>query len=207
MSANNLPIADSETPPQRNSALRYWLALLHTSGVGPVTCHRLLDKFSDPKALFSLPASELRQAGVPQSVAEALQKPDWSSVDQDMHWLQGKDNHLITCQDPEFPQLLIESGQPPPVLFVHGQLDTLTQLQIAIVGSRHPTRGGEQKCKGVCPPSCRAGTCDNQRPGAWHRRCSPSRCAGCRRTNYCRDGHRSRSRLSSQQPRACTPHC
>ena len=147
MSANNLPIADSETPPQRNSALRYWLALLHTSGVGPVTCHRLLDKFSDPKALFSLPASELRQAGVPQSVAEALQKPDWSSVDQDMHWLQGKDNHLITCQDPEFPQLLIESGQPPPVLFVHGQLATLTQLQIAIVGSRHPTRGGEQNAK------------------------------------------------------------
>ena len=148
MSANNLPIADSETTsPQRDSVLRYWLALLHTSGVGPATCHRLLDKFSDPKALFSIPVSELRQAGIPQSVAEALQQPDWSSVDQDMRWLQGKDNHLITCQDPEYPQLLIESGQPPSVLFVHGQLATLTQLQMAIVGSRHPTRGGEQNAK------------------------------------------------------------
>lgn len=135
------PASVSEQP---ESNLRYWLALLHTPGVGPATSHRLLEKFSSPETLFSLPRGELQQAGVPQPVAEQLQRTDWSAVDRDLLWLEAADNHLLTCQDPQYPRLLAESGQHPPLLFVHGQMTTLSQLQLAIVGSRHPSRAGEQ---------------------------------------------------------------
>lgn len=145
MSAPNRPTTDTvSVSGQHEITRRHWLALLHTPGIGPATCHRLLDKFSSPECLFSRTVSELQQAGVPQSVAQSLQQPDWHAVDQDMRWLDAADNHLITCQDPEYPRLLSESGQPPALLFVHGQVAALTQLQLAIVGSRHPTRGGEE---------------------------------------------------------------
>lgn len=46
--------------------------------------------------------------------------------------------------DPRYPQLLREINQPPALLHVLGNVDSLQLPQLAIVGSRHATPGGAE---------------------------------------------------------------
>ncbi len=135
---------DSVSIDQTEARLRHWLALLHAPGLGPATFHKLLDHTVEPSDLFSLPAGELRNLGLADTVLDYLRQPDWAAVDRDLEWASADNNHLLTLTDPRYPVLLRELSQPPPILFVTGQADLLSRLQLAVVGSRHPTRGGEQ---------------------------------------------------------------
>lgn len=47
--------------------------------------------------------------------------------------------HLLFLQDEHYPKMLQEIYDPPPILFCRGQVERLSDEQIAIVGSRHPT--------------------------------------------------------------------
>lgn len=47
--------------------------------------------------------------------------------------------HLLFLQDEHYPKMLQEIYDPPPILFCRGQVERLSDKQIAIVGSRHPT--------------------------------------------------------------------
>lgn len=66
-------------------------------------------------------------------------------VQKDIVYLQQHpDVQLLTFIDQCYPQLLLEIADPPPLLFVRGNVDLLQQKQIAIVGSRHATCQGKE---------------------------------------------------------------
>ena len=126
----------------RNHPLAYWLALYHTPSVGAMTFHKLLELFATPQAVFANRNSpEIRP-----KLRENLAKSDWTAVAKDLHWLEKENNHIINIQDPAYPQRLKNISNPPPLLFAHGNVELLNQAQLAIVGSRNPTRRGEETC-------------------------------------------------------------
>lgn len=49
---------------------------------------------------------------------------------------------VLCVGDKGYPPLLAEINQLPPLLFLRGNAALLTQPQVAVVGSRHATRGG-----------------------------------------------------------------
>lgn len=49
---------------------------------------------------------------------------------------------IITHEDLRYPELLAETVQPPPVLYLRGSVAALSAPQIAFVGSRHATVSG-----------------------------------------------------------------
>src|SRR6185295_328218 len=51
-------------------------------------------------------------------------------------------NHLISLDDPRYPSRLKEIGDPPLALFVTGDPEVLSTIQLAIVGSRNPSPVG-----------------------------------------------------------------
>lgn len=51
---------------------------------------------------------------------------------------------VLTLGDAAYPALLREISTPPPVLFVRGRVDALSLPQIAIVGSRQSSSGGDR---------------------------------------------------------------
>ena len=55
-----------------------------------------------------------------------------------------KNHHLVTFFDSTYPPLLKELAAPPLALFVQGDKDLLSSLQLAIVGSRNPTPTGAE---------------------------------------------------------------
>jgi DNA processing protein len=119
-----------------------WLKLCISPGIGTAGTHRLLESFGSAEAIVRASAQQLSAAGLPRATITALGKPDDDALRRATDWLNQEHHHLVTCADESYPQLLLETGQAPPCLFVAGNLAALTLPQLAIVGSRNATPGG-----------------------------------------------------------------
>ena len=68
-----------------------------------------------------------------------LKQPAWNLVENDLIWAEQKENFLIGCSDQNYPQLVKQQHTYPTILYVKGNPQLLTDIQIAMVGSRTPT--------------------------------------------------------------------
>jgi len=116
-----------------------WLALWRVKGVGAKTYLALLDVFKTPQAVFSATANDLKQAGLSAKIAENIKSFNWSEIELDLKWLSRDDCHVMCWHDEDYPALLKEIPDPPPVLFIRGDRSLLGSLQIAMVGTRNPS--------------------------------------------------------------------
>jgi len=121
-----------------------WLTLCHAPGAGAATVHRLLDSFSAPANALGASNGQLLQLGLKQSTIDALRKPEERLIARDLEWLDGPGNYIITCHDPVYPVLLSQLPDPPPLLYIHGNVSLLSEPQLAMVGSRNPSGSGQQ---------------------------------------------------------------
>ncbi|OOZ41278.1 DNA protecting protein DprA [Solemya pervernicosa gill symbiont] len=128
-------------------AVKPWLQLLHTPGIGPRTYAKLLNHFDSPVAAINASTSILKELGLREQSIRHLQQNNEDLICADLEWLEGSANTIITLNDTRYPVLLREIADPPPLLFVHGDPDFLSSLQIAIVGSRNPTTGGSETAR------------------------------------------------------------
>lgn len=136
---------------------RSWVSVLRAPGIGPRTYLRLLEAFEDPSAALAAPASRLRDLGVPEPARDYLARPDQSRIDADLAWLGAEGNHLVTWRDDAYPPLLREISNPPPLLFVRGDVQTLKLPQLAIVGSRNPSASGRETARELAKFLSRSG--------------------------------------------------
>ncbi|MGR8940141.1 MAG: DNA-processing protein DprA [Gammaproteobacteria bacterium] len=116
---------------------------MRAPGVGSRTFLTLLETHS-PAQLFSESPAALTALGLKSAAIDAIRKPDWRAVEGDLAWAGEPGQHIITLADPDFPALLKQIADPPPVLFVRGNVAVLSRPQIAIVGSRNPSSLGRQ---------------------------------------------------------------
>lgn len=106
---------------------------------------------------MAAPYSALREV-VSHDVADGIQRAmDDPHIALTLEWLGQADNHLLTLGDPYYPQRLLETDQPPPVLYAKGNLQVLKRPGLAIVGSRHATPQGESTAENFAESLCRAG--------------------------------------------------
>ena len=125
--------------------LPYWLALVRIPGIGPVTAQALLARWDSPRRLFEAGDAafhQIRRIGEPAQAF--VRQPDWAAVENDLQWLAQPHCHALTLRDECYPPLLKQIPDPPAVLFIRGDPDRLSDQQLAIVGSRNPTAGGER---------------------------------------------------------------
>jgi DNA processing protein len=123
----------------------FWLGLNHVKGIGPVRFRALLDHFGDPQAAWEAPPAALRTAGLPEQIVENMLQVR-ANVDLNglMAELEAKGVKLLTWMDEGFPRRLKEIDQPPPVLYVRGELTPKDEWAVAIVGTRKMTHYGEE---------------------------------------------------------------
>lgn len=128
--------------PINPNELRDRLALWRLPGMGPVTFKAALQRFgSATSALQASSRAWSRLPARPELLASVCH-PDWSGVDQDLRWLEERDHHLLILGEPGYPEPLAGLHAPPPLLFVRGDPELLSWPQLAIVGSRQPSRSG-----------------------------------------------------------------
>jgi DNA processing protein len=124
--------------------LNDWLALYHTQGIGPARFHRLLEIFLDPADILNAGSGQLHQCGLSDKTIKALRQPEAQAIERDLEWQEKPGNRIMTCRDSDYPSLLQEISDPPPLLYLHGNIDILQEPQLAMVGSRNPTAAGRQ---------------------------------------------------------------
>lgn len=136
---------------------RAWLQLIRTPGLGPVRSAPLLAAFGSAPAIVQASTAALINAGATRRIAEAIGQPA-DALDDDERWLDaGANRHLIPCTDPAFPDTLRRLDAPPVALFVVGDPDVLTTVQIAMVGSRNPTPQGRDNATSFAGSLARRG--------------------------------------------------
>lgn len=122
--------------------LEDWLRLTLVPGVGPATQRRLLGKFGTPAAVLSAPLRAVTEL-LPSTAAESWRAgADGSAVNRALEWVSQPGHDIVTLADGEYPKMLLESADPPVLLYVAGDLSRLTEPALAIVGSRNATPVG-----------------------------------------------------------------
>ncbi len=129
---------------EQQQKYRYWLMLARTPGVGTKTYSKLVAQFGSPEAIFAVSPSDLAAIGLKTKSLNFLKSPDWSLLDADFSWAEQDLAHILTLDDDRYPALLREISDPPPVLYVYGQLSALSLNPFAIVGSRNPSKTGSE---------------------------------------------------------------
>lgn len=114
-----------------------WLTLVRARGLGPATLLPLLKQTVTVETLLQSGNERTRKL-LHEAFSGALQP----LIDDDLIWLEQAQHHLITINDSRYPALLKEISDPPLALFVNGDPGLLALAQLAIVGSRNPTRQG-----------------------------------------------------------------
>ncbi len=136
-----------------------WIALHLCPGLPALLRQRLLRRYGDAARLIQAPPAELRMAGVGQQALESLARPPATVMRRCLEWLAGEGAHLVPITHPSYPALLREIHDPPAALFAQGQLKTLAQAQIAIVGSRSATPLGRSTAADFARALSRRGLC------------------------------------------------
>ncbi len=130
--------------PERTETLRHWLALIRAPQIGPATFYSLLRQFTEPEAVLKAGRPALEKLGLRSETVAYLREPDWEQVEADLGWLEQPGAQILLSDDSGYPPLLKAIPDPPPLLFVLGDVAILRQKQLAIVGSRHPTPAGRE---------------------------------------------------------------
>ncbi len=138
-----------------------WLRLLETPGVGRESARRLLSSFASPEGVFRASETAWRNV-VGGSVAAALAAPPESLaalIAKTLEWLHGapQSRSVIVLGDPNYPAALLETADPPLLLYAQGRVAQLQTQSLAIVGSRNPTRQGVDNARAFAEHLSQAG--------------------------------------------------
>lgn len=117
-------------------------------GVGPSCYWSCVERFGSAEAALLSPPDQLPK--LPPAAEKMLRefqlKRDTSSLAhrgrEVLETIEQQNACLLSHLDPQYPGLLSQIHQAPPVLFAKGDTALLSLPQIAIVGTRHPTQTG-----------------------------------------------------------------
>lgn len=140
-----------------------WLRLMGTLGVGDASIRRLLTAFGLPSQVLRQSPTALRQVvGAAQVQALQTEPPglqaQWALTQQ---WLAGEgQRRVMTLADADYPRDLLETPDPPPLLYLHGDVGLLGHAQrLAVVGSRNPTPQGALNARDMAAALAASGAC------------------------------------------------
>jgi DNA processing protein len=122
--------------------LAAWLRLSLTPGLSGAGLRRLLAAFGEPQRVIQASQAALSRH-VPEAVAAAVRQGVASALLARVEaWLETPSHRVLTLADLEYPRQLLQTPDPPPLLYASGRLELLNRPALAIVGSRSATVQG-----------------------------------------------------------------
>ncbi len=128
----------------------YLLGFNHVSGIGVVRLQALIQHFGDVETAWNAPLAALLSTGLHPKYAENLievrRNLDLVSLWED---LNSQGIQIVTWDDGNYPRRLAEISQPPPLLYVRGNLQEIDEWAVAIVGTRKMTSYGKRAAQEI----------------------------------------------------------
>jgi len=121
------------------------IALSLVPGIGSQRLRTLVSTFGSAQAALDAPQSRVAALfGFGRAAATAIKAASLRDGERVRAQLAGLGARVVLAGEPDFPAQLEEIHDPPPVLYVWGDLSLLTRPGVAFVGSRnHTTYGAE----------------------------------------------------------------
>ncbi|MDO8532324.1 MAG: DNA-processing protein DprA [Dehalococcoidia bacterium] len=128
-----------------NTDLPYWIAFSRIPGIGRARYVLMEGGFRSLADAWRASAAELRACGMDERSVEAIVavRPG-ISPDAEMERLARSDVKALTWHDAAYPARLKEIYDPPPVLYVRGELTSADEWAISVVGTRRATAYGRE---------------------------------------------------------------
>ena len=106
-----------------------WLRLSRTETVGPITFHRLLNKYKTPAAALDILPVLTKN--------KPIRICDVGTAEREFDALTKHGGQMIFAGDENYPLALTSMEDAPPVLSVLGNIAMLNKQSVALVGSRN----------------------------------------------------------------------
>lgn len=143
--------------------LSAWMRLLQTPTIGREKARFLLAQCGSVQAVFESshadltawlgPAAAVALGKVPEGFAESLNQT-WTWLTDQGH----NARHILPLGHAHYPAALLETADPPLLLYAQGQLALLGRPSIAVVGSRSATPQGLDNARAFSRHLSQAGT-------------------------------------------------
>lgn len=151
------------------SELEARLRLHRLPEVGPKRFRVLIEAFGSASKAISAPASAWQSLGLPPSSTDARRSAEIrDGASNALAWLERPAQYLLTWDQPEYPALLAQIDDAPPLLFVAGDPAILEKPQLAVVGSRRASRPDMDTAAAFSRSTGECRFCHHQRLGPGH---------------------------------------
>jgi len=110
-----------------------WLQLCRSDNIGPITFFKILEHFGSVETALSNFDEFLKSSSNPHKIKLC----DRSIAIEEFEKAENFGAKILTFSDPQYPQLLREIPDAPPLITVKGDLELLSQEKIAVVGPRN----------------------------------------------------------------------
>jgi DNA processing protein len=123
-----------------------WLALTRVKGLGAASFKKLAARFADPAKVFFASVAELEQVeGLHSDAIDGVVNfSDWMEVEEEIRRIDAAGVKLVPFTGPNYPARLRAIADPPPLLYMKGQLRAEDEKAVAIVGSRSASEYGRR---------------------------------------------------------------
>jgi DNA processing protein len=138
--------------------LRYWLGFNLVQGIGPVRLRALVEAFGDIESAWHAPVSALRSVNLDRrALSNLLKVRREADLDRELRRVKELGARMLTWESPDYPFLLGEIADPPPVVYVRGEIQPGDEWAVAIVGTRKATSYGREVARRLAGELARNG--------------------------------------------------
>ena len=126
----------------RDADLAAWIRLSLAPGLGGQSLRKLLGAFGLPQQVLAAGRAALARVVSADIVSSILADADAAAVDAALEWAAAEGHALLTLADADYPRPLLETPDPPALMYLRGRRELLARPGLAMVGSRSATPQG-----------------------------------------------------------------
>ena len=127
---------------QPDAELAAWIKLSLIPGLGGQSLRKLLSAFGLPQHVLAAGRAALAGIVSAEIAARIVSDLDSAAADAALEWAATEGHAVLTLADGDYPQSLLETPDPPALLYLRGRRELLARPGLAVVGSRNATPQG-----------------------------------------------------------------
>ena len=129
-----------------------WLALVRVEGLGCASAKKIAEHFASIGQAFAASEKELRAvAGLDQRAIQGLLAfSDWAGAEKELSRIREMGAAILPITAAAYPERLRQIPDPPPFLYLRGEIQARDQKAVAVVGSRSASPYGIKVARELC---------------------------------------------------------
>jgi DNA processing protein len=139
-------------PKVAETDLARWVALSRVQGLGCVSFKKLAGHFGDPTEALSASTAALAEIpGLDPSVIDGLRNfSAWDEAEKEIIRAENAAVKIVPFTDSSYPARLRMIPDPPPLLYLKGEIRRDDEKAVAVVGSRSTSDYGRRVARDLC---------------------------------------------------------